>query len=216
MIRVADILTRLHLPVGFPLTNGKTVTQADVINWRNNGNINPIKNISYITLLGITSSIIGTIISFFKNTALKTISIILTLGGIGTIIYGIIGQDKYNSGVKTDTSNKNKNTTKESLSEPGAEYWTGILADKTKSALERSNAAKVLGNKKEKSAVNSLIKYLDDDLVTVQTTCAWALGEIADNEAINALGKIAKADPRKISEKLIKTAKAAIRKINKE
>lgn len=206
------------MPIGFSRPKDRKATVGDVISWRKNTDPHTVQKMSYLTCGGIIGAALGALIGIFKDSKSSNVSgVVLFLLGLGTLITSFFTGPDYGNLTSEETTDKKKTADKPdespSLSngEPTTDYWTGILADPNKSALEQSNAAKTLGKKKDKASVDALIKGLEDDNVTVRAACAWALGEIGDKKALPVLTKI--IEDAFQSKKVISAAKAAVKKI---
>ena len=71
--------------------------------------------------------------------------------------------------------------------EPGSETEKLFKALKSESGSARITAIMALGERKEKAAVDPLIGILTRDYPPVQSSAAFALGEIGDERAVEIL-----------------------------
>ena len=212
MTKITDTIRTLHLPIGFSGPKDRKALVSDVIDWIQKANPNTVQKMSYLTTGGIVTALVGAMLGIFRDSKSSNVSgVVLFLAGLGTLITSFFSGPDYGSSTNETTSDKPVESQAQINNEPGTNYWTGILRDKTTSALEQSNAAKTLGKKKDKAGVDALIQGLQDDNVTVRTACAWALGEIGDKKALPALREIVGDGSKK--NKLISAAKAAVKKI---
>ncbi len=218
MTRINDVISPWHMPLGFSSPKDRKATVGDVINWRKNTDPDPIQKLSYLTCGGIIAAALGALIGIFKDSKSSNVSgVVLFLAGLGTLITGFFSGPDFGNSTNDEKKPADKPPVENPAqinNEPSTDYWTSILIDKTKSALEQSMAAKTLGKKKDKASVDALIKGLKDDNVTVRAACAWALGEIGDKKALPALREITTKDTSQ-SKRLISAAKAAVKKIEK-
>lgn len=219
MLRIADAISLPNTPVGLVRSQGKQATYKELNEFLRK-NPSPIQKLTYLTLGGLITALVGALVSLFSKSQ-NVLGSLLALVGLGITSAGFCfspcyslepseNTKKENNNPKNEAVNPDKDTSgneeakvtgvqkSDDISKHTSDELILILLNKVKdkkfTAKVRAEAAIELGKKKVQEAVIPLITCLKDKFKSVVEASISALGKIGGMDAFHALRKFLKDD----------------------